>query len=237
MHAGLDSLTAKRLLRRVERKLQVAQPGPDRQQTYTQEYLTAAQAAGIPTEDDPLSRREPPEDGMWLNPLTVGPKGRRQDSCAAYLDGLLREGRACAGRVDIVQSATVSKVVIEGGRTAGVRYLQGQQEREVSASAEVVLAAGPFGSPKILQLSGVGPASVLDGLNIDVVMDLPVGQSTVVCPPRCVLRSRVYLTSQGHLGGLTRRHLPHNAAVAAVHCLPSFGDSCGVLRAVLFGRL
>lgn len=184
MHAGLDSQKAARLYRRAERRLQVAQPPPERQQTYVQAYLTAGEAAGIPTDDEPLSRSEPPEDGLWVNALAVGGRGRRQDACAAYLMPLLREGRECAGRVEIVQSATVSQVVLKGGRAVGVRYLDAErEEHSVTAAVEVVLSAGPFGSPKVLQLSGVGPPAVLDDLGIDVVVDLPVGQNTLVRPP------------------------------------------------------
>lgn len=177
---GLDARKADRLYRRAERRLQVMQPAPENQQTYAPDFLEAAEAVGIPTDDDPLSRSGPPEDGLWINALAVGEKGRRQDACVAYLAPLLREGRECAGRVEIVQSATASKVLLEGGRAVGVRYMDGDgQAQEVVAAVEVILAAGPFGSPKLLQLSGIGPAAVLDDLDIDVVVDLPVGQNTI----------------------------------------------------------
>ena len=52
----------------------------------------------------------------------------------------------------------------------------------VEAVQEVLLTAGPYGSPKLLQLSGVGPASLLEELGIDVVADLPVGEQAHVRP-------------------------------------------------------
>ena len=42
------------------------------------------------------------------------------------------------------------------------------------------MSAGPYHSPKLLQLSGIGPAEVLQGFGIDSVADLPVGESAQV---------------------------------------------------------
>ena len=157
----------------------------ERQQTYVQEYLTAAAATGIPTVADPISIAGPPRDGMWVNALAIDAAGRRVDSCTAYLSPVMRAGGACADNLRLIQAATVSRVVVEGGRAVGVQYIktdapEGQQDREITATKEVISAAGPFGSPKLLQLSGIGPASVLDGLGVDVLVDLPVGERTVV---------------------------------------------------------
>ena len=53
---------------------------------------------------------------------------------------------------------------------------RGSGAQVVEAAGEVVVSAGPYGSPKLLQLSGLGPADVLREHGIDVVADLPVGQ-------------------------------------------------------------
>lgn len=70
-----------------------------------------------------------------------------------------------------------SIVIVTVGRelTCGVVAAQ-----VVSARAEVIMAAGPYHSAKLLQLSGIGPADVLQPLGVDVIADLPVGESAQV---------------------------------------------------------
>ena len=51
------------------------------------------------------------------------------------------------------------------------------------ARREVISAAGPYGSPKLLQLSGIGPAALLASVGVPLVQDLPVGQSVQARPP------------------------------------------------------
>ncbi|ODM91499.1 Glucose dehydrogenase [FAD, quinone] [Orchesella cincta] len=60
-------------------------------------------------------------------------------------------------------------------RATGVTYQRHNLTRTVTARKEVIVSAGTFGSPKLLLLSGVGPASHLQSLKIPVVKDLPVG--------------------------------------------------------------
>lgn len=50
----------------------------------------------------------------------------------------------------------------------------------IGARAEVIMSAGPYHSPKLLQLSGIGPSEVLAGFGIEAVADLPVGESAQV---------------------------------------------------------
>lgn len=67
----------------------------------------------------------------------------------------------------------VDKVVLEDGRAVGVRGRQNGQEVEARASREVILAAGALATPKILQLSGIGPADALRSAGVEVVVDSP----------------------------------------------------------------
>ncbi|HEX8780606.1 MAG TPA: GMC oxidoreductase, partial [Nocardioides sp.] len=95
----------------------------------------------------------------------------RYSSRQAYLDGDVPN-------LTLLLDATVSRVVVEGGRAAGVEVVvAGGERRVISAGKEVVLSAGAFGSPQILQLSGIGPAGHLRTHGIDVVADLPVGDN------------------------------------------------------------
>jgi len=72
----------------------------------------------------------------------------------------------------------VARIVIEGGRATGVEVIdKGGAPRAIRAAREVILAAGVFGSPQILMLSGLGPAAHLVDHGIGVHADLPVGDN------------------------------------------------------------
>ncbi len=58
-------------------------------------------------------------------------------------------------------------------RATGIVIRQGRKSRTLKARAAVILSAGAFGSPQILQLSGIGPAEHLRSMGIDVVLDKP----------------------------------------------------------------
>jgi choline dehydrogenase len=75
----------------------------------------------------------------------------------------------------ILAENTVSKVIFEGNKTTGVQFIPsaGGDATEVNASMEVLIAAGGVSTPKILQLSGIGPKSLLNKYGIGVVSDLP----------------------------------------------------------------
>lgn len=70
------------------------------------------------------------------------------------------------------------KVLISGGRATGVEAagITGEVS-QFMAEREVIVSAGAYQSPKLLQLSGIGPAALLTAFGIEVVADLPVGQN------------------------------------------------------------
>ena len=87
-------------------------------------------------------------------------------------------------KLDVRLHCAVRRILIENGRAVGVEYTDkaGTLHR-VSASSEVVVAAGALVTPKILMLSGVGPAGHLLEHGIDCKMDLPgVGQNLIDHP-------------------------------------------------------
>ncbi|KRF19095.1 choline dehydrogenase [Nocardioides sp. Soil797] len=79
--------------------------------------------------------------------------------------------------LSVQTGATVARVVVEAGRATGVEVIEGSSRRVIKATKEVIVSAGAFGSPQILQLSGIGPAEHLAGLGIQVHADLPVGDN------------------------------------------------------------
>jgi choline dehydrogenase len=78
----------------------------------------------------------------------------------------------------ILTNSQVSKVIFENKKAVGVEFIQQGSKKTIRSNKEVILSAGAIQSPQILQLSGVGPAKLLQELNIPVVHDLPgVGEN------------------------------------------------------------
>ena len=94
-------------------------------------------------------------------------KGRRWSAASAYLRPALKRPNC-----DMLR-CFVRRVIIEEGRATGVEIERGGRIEVVHANREVVLAASAFNSPKILMLSGVGPAAHLSEHGIDMVADRP----------------------------------------------------------------
>lgn len=166
---------------KAEERLGVAQPPPDLHSTYHDQYAAAAAAAGLPTIADPVARTNG-SAGYWRNSFSATPAGVRVHSAAGYLLPALNG--PCAHNLRLVESAMATRILVEGGRAVGVEYAVDGDEggaKVVVAMEEVIISAGPFMSPRLLQLSGIGPAKLLQELGIEVVVNLPVGQSAQVC--------------------------------------------------------
>jgi len=95
-------------------------------------------------------------------------RGKRWSATNAFLRPIQHRSN-----LTIVTNALVQRVRFEGKRAAGVEFRTGGEEKFAEARAEVILAAGAIGSPQILQLSGVGPGSLLQRHGIPVVQESP----------------------------------------------------------------
>ncbi|MFJ9565146.1 GMC family oxidoreductase [Streptomyces fuscichromogenes] len=85
--------------------------------------------------------------------------------------------------LSVAKHAHVTRIITEGGRAVGAEYVVGGRTKRVRAEREVVLCAGGIASPKVLMLSGIGPADELRAHGIKVVADLPgVGQNLMEHP-------------------------------------------------------
>ncbi|HGM5417287.1 TPA: choline dehydrogenase [Serratia liquefaciens] len=134
--------------------------------------VEAGVQAGYPRTDDLNGYQQ---EGFGPMDRTVTPKGRRASTARGYLD----QARS-RSNLKIVTHALTDRIRFEGKRAVGVDYLQGESNQITSARArrEVLLCAGAIASPQILQRSGVGPAALLNRLDIDLVHDLPgVGEN------------------------------------------------------------
>lgn len=94
-------------------------------------------------------------------------KGRRWSAANAYLHPALKRANCNLLR------CFVRRIIIEEGRAVGVEVERRGRIETVRANREVILAASTFNSPKILMLSGIGPAAHLAEHGIDVVADRP----------------------------------------------------------------
>ncbi|HTV99703.1 MAG TPA: choline dehydrogenase [Streptosporangiaceae bacterium] len=109
-------------------------------------------------------------------------RGRRLSAARAYLHPVM--GRP---NLTVACRAFVTKIIFEGNRAVGVEFVRGGSRSSRGSrggsvqrvrAGEVILCGGAINSPQLLQLSGVGPASLSRELGIDVVADLPgVGEN------------------------------------------------------------
>ncbi|MGH3383107.1 MAG: choline dehydrogenase [Nocardioidaceae bacterium] len=126
-------------------------------------FFEAAKQAGYPLTDDVNGYRQ---EGFAPFDRNVH-RGRRLSAARAYLHPVM--GRK---NLTVRTLAMTTKVLFEGTRAVGVTYTRGRREHTVRAG-EVILCGGAINSPQLLQLSGVGNADDLAGLEIDVVADVP----------------------------------------------------------------
>ncbi len=97
----------------------------------------------------------------------------RASAAVAYLHPIMGQNN-----VKVETQAQATRVLIENGKAVGVEYVQNGETQQARADREVIVSAGAFGSPKLLMLSGIGPAEHLRSHGISVVADLPgVGQN------------------------------------------------------------
>lgn len=125
-------------------------------------WVQAAQEYGLPFNADFNGATT---FGVGSYQLSIA-KRFRASAASAFLKPALQRPN-----VTLQTNAHVSKVIIEKGRAVGVEWVEKSQHRSARASTEVVLSAGSLQSPQILQLSGIGPASLLQRYGINVIAD------------------------------------------------------------------
>ncbi|HJU20550.1 MAG TPA: GMC family oxidoreductase N-terminal domain-containing protein [Stellaceae bacterium] len=126
--------------------------------------VRAAIEAGIPENPDFNGARQ---EGVGYYQTTTNNR-RRWSAARAYL-GPARGRR----NLDIVTDAHAARILFDGARAVGVEYRTPQGMRTARARGEIVVSGGVYGSPQLLQLSGLGPADHLRPLGIAVVRDMP----------------------------------------------------------------
>lgn len=132
-------------------------------------FIAGAGEFGVPRNDDYNGAVQ--EGAGYFQRIIE--RGRRVSAADAFLHPAIRRGK-----VDLRIGAEAVSIVFEGRRATGIRYRQGGTEHVVMARKEVLLCGGTLNSPKLLQLSGIGPAALLGAHGIAVRADLPgVGEN------------------------------------------------------------
>ncbi|MGN6318811.1 GMC family oxidoreductase [Trinickia sp.] len=132
-------------------------------------FIAAAQEIGIPLNPDYNGASQ---EGVGYFQQTAH-KGFRWSTAK----GFLKPARM-RSNLHVVTRAQACRVLFEGNTAVGVEYLHEGVRKTVRARIEVILACGAIGSPQLLQLSGIGPAKVLQRAGVPVRVDLPgVGQN------------------------------------------------------------
>ena len=153
----------------------------------TQDYVQSVQGLGVPYTSDFNGESQAGVGTMQYTTFNH----RRWNAVDAFLAPLANDNR-----LTVECNALVSNLQIEGNRCVGVTYSQRGQMKTARCNHAVLMAAGTYNTPKIMMLSGIGPAAQLQSHNIKTVVDLPgVGENLqdhhevpVVC------------ATQGHFG-------------------------------------
>jgi choline dehydrogenase len=134
------------------------------QSPITKAWVAAARECGLPANDDFNGAQQ---DGSGFYQVTQA-DGRRCSAADAYLRPAMSRPN-----LTVKTDARATQVVVEGGRAAGVRYLERGTEETAYVQGEVIVSSGAIGSPQLLMLSGIGPGDHLRELGIVVMVDSP----------------------------------------------------------------
>ena len=128
-----------------------------------QAFINAGQQAGFPTTADYNGQHQ---EGFGALERTVW-QGRRWSAADAYLKPAMKRQNAHVIR------GLATRIVLTDRKATGVVIERHGRTETIKAAREVIVAASAFNSPKLLMLSGIGPAAELKALGIEVVADRP----------------------------------------------------------------
>lgn len=132
-------------------------------------WIKAGQEAGYEFTPDQNGYRQ---EGLGTMDMTVY-KGRRWSTARAYLHPAMKRPN-----LTVYDKALAQHVVFDGKRAIGLDFTHRGELKRATVEREVIISAGSINSPKLLMLSGVGPAVHLREHGIDVVADIPgVGEN------------------------------------------------------------
>ena len=126
--------------------------------------IEAGEQMGLRRKED---LNEPDHEGIGYYNFTIH-KGQRWSSAHAFLEPAMKRRN-----LTIVTHTEVDRITFEGKRAVGVKARRGGQLVEYRCKGEVIVCAGSIQSPKLLQLSGIGPGERLRAAGVQVLVDSP----------------------------------------------------------------
>ena len=132
------------------------------------EFINAAEEKGIPKVND-FNTGDNFGVGFFQFTTTFNKLGLklRYSAAKGYLNPAKKRSN-----LKIITNAHVQRINFEGKKASGIEYFLGENLSKISANKEVVLCAGSFGSPHILQVSGIGDGDKLSKIGIDLIKNL-----------------------------------------------------------------
>ncbi|MGY8873726.1 MAG: GMC family oxidoreductase [Gammaproteobacteria bacterium] len=125
-----------------------------------QNFIAAGEEIGLSFNPD-MNGAE--QEGVGHYQITTH-LGRRMSTSRAYLRPVMKRKN-----LTVIMKAQVTRILFKGNQTVGVEFKKNKIIQQVKASREVILSAGAINSPQLLQLSGIGPESVLKEANIPIL--------------------------------------------------------------------
>ena len=183
---------------------------------FSSAFVAACLEIGIPGTDD--FNGSAPEGAGFYDVMQN--RGVRSAAAKAYLGPAKHRAN-----LRIMPHANVQRILINHGCATGVEFLDAHgQTQRVSADREVILSAGSLNSPKLLMLSGIGPADPLQALGIPCMLDLPGVGANLQDHPRVPVLYETSQRSPGaklHWPGAVARYAFNRTGVLASNCCES----------------
>ena len=127
-------------------------------------FIRAAGETGLPRNED--FNGETQEGAGYFQ--TTSRRGRRCSAAVAFLRPAMKRSN-----LTVLTHAMAHKILFEGKRAVGVEFAHEGSLKQAFAAREVILSGGAINSPQLLQLSGWGPAALLQQHGIPVIQDAP----------------------------------------------------------------
>jgi choline dehydrogenase len=170
-------------------------------------FLAAADTLGLPRCAD-FNGGDP--EGFGPRQATIR-NGRRESGVTAYLNPARRRPN-----LEVMTDALVTRVVFEGRRAMAVEIERGGVRSLVKTSREVIVSCGAYGSPQLLQLSGIGDAAALQALGVAPLLDLPAVGRNLHDHPAASISVR---TANTESYGLSWRTVPRSVLIGVQYLL------------------
>ncbi|CAN5259254.1 GMC family oxidoreductase N-terminal domain-containing protein [soil metagenome] len=136
--------------------------------------IAGAGELGAPRARDINDRASVDDGGFGYQPVTIH-NGSRYSAAKAFIHPIRQRAN-----LTVVSETHALRLLFTGTRATGVRLRGKDGERDVTCGREIVLSAGAIETPKLLQLSGIGPRDLLTSLGIDIVAEAPnVGKNLI----------------------------------------------------------